>query len=416
MLCVHMNNFNPLRFISLFSGAGGLDLGLERSGWKGVFATDNDADAVASLRRNQGRRIRGGKFAEHAHIEHRDVRELKAEDLLAPSGARPGDIPLMIGGPPCQSWSSAGLQKGFDDPRGVLFRDFVRLSDECGCRLILFENVRGLLTARGADGEPGGALKLIRSTLWEHGYFSTVALLNAANFGVPQRRVRLFILGFRNCARPDFPEPTHHRHKTGELTFGKTWVPLSTAVIPAENLEENEWIRPTGKMAERLVGVLPGDGVKSAGKSETTRPGGHWGYMQGGFVADPNRPARTVTASSQQDWLRLDDDSYRRLCPRECATIQSFPKSWHFVGNRASQYRQIGNAVAPAIATTFGPLLARALAGAPHEDPQFDPTALPAHLQSSIDYTKREHRRNGESRRNAPSKRGRSAKPLAPSI
>ena len=396
-------------FISLFSGAGGLDLGLDRSGWKGLFATDWDQDAVASLKRNQGRRIRGGKFAEHAEIVHRDVRELRAKEILASADARAGEIPLMIGGPPCQSWSSAGLQKGFEDPRGVLFQEFVRLADECGCRLILFENVRGLLTARGPDGDPGGALRIIRSTLWERGYYSTVALLNAANFGVPQRRVRLFILGFRDCARPIFPEPTHDRPDPGGLSFGKYWNPLSSVLLPEHQLKEDEWIRPAGKMAGRLVGVQPGQGIKSAGKAETTRPGGHWGYMQGGFVADPDLPSRTITASSQQDWVLLDDESYRRLCPRECAVVQSFPKNWVFVGNRTSQYRQIGNAVAPTVATKFGPVLEQALAGTAYTNHQFDPAILPSHLQSSIDYTRREERRNGESRRSAPAKRSSSA-------
>ena len=392
-------------FISLFSGAGGLDLGLERSGWTGLFCTDCDRDAVASLRSNQGRRIRGGRFAEHAMISQNDVRNLTAADILTTVGARKGDVPVMVGGPPCQSWSSAGLQKGFDDPRGVLFRDFVRLADQCGCRLVLFENVRGLLTARGPHGQPGGALKIIRATLWKRGYYSTVALLNAADFGVPQRRVRLFVLGFRDCARPRFPDPTHHRSVPGEFSFGKSWVPLSAALLPAEKLKDDEWIRPSGKMAERLVGILPGQGVKSTGKTETTRPGGHWGYMQGGFVADPNLPSRTITASSQQDWIMLEDGSHRRLCPRECAAVQSFPRNWTFVGNRASQYRQIGNAVAPGVAAEFGPVLEEALSGTPYSDPRFDPSVLPARLQSSIDYTKREELRNGASRRSAPSKR-----------
>ena len=403
-------NGDPQRtYISLFSGAGGLDLGLERSGWKGLFASDLDADAVATLKRNQGKRIRGGKFAEHAEVLHRDVRELGASEILEKSGVRRGQVPLMIGGPPCQSWSSAGLQKGFDDPRGVLFEDFVRLADECGCRLVLFENVRGMLTARGPEGEPGGALRVIRERLWERGYYSTVALLNAADFGVPQRRVRLFIIGFRDCAEPKFPEPTHQRPDPDGFSFAKEWVPLSTVLLAENELKGEELIRPTGKLAERLVGVAPGSGVKSAGKTETTRPGGHWGYMQGGFVADPDLPSRTITASSQQDWILLDDGSYRRLCPRECAAIQSFPKNWGFEGNRVSQYRQIGNAVAPGLAEHFGNVLVKAIAGKAYSDPAFDPSVLPSRLQSSIDYTKREERRNGESRRSAPNKRRSSA-------
>jgi len=131
-----MNGVHEKNFVSLFSGAGGLDLGLENSGWKGLFASDLEVDAIATLKRNQGRRITGGKFAPGAQIVHGDVRDLSAAEILRVTGSRRGDIPLMIGGPPCQSWSSAGLQNGFDDPRGVLFEDFVRLADECGCRLV----------------------------------------------------------------------------------------------------------------------------------------------------------------------------------------------------------------------------------------------------------------------------------------
>lgn len=400
-----MNSGDSKGFISLFSGAGGLDLGLERSGWKGLYASDWESDAVATLLKNQGRRIKGGKFAEFAEITHRDVRDLTAREILSSAGVSKGAIPLMAGGPPCQSWSSAGHQKGLDDPRGTLFKDFVRLADECGCRLILFENVRGMLTARGPEGEPGGALRLIRSTLWERGYYSTVTLLNAADFGVPQRRVRLFIFGFRDCAKPGCPEPTHYKNDPNSFSFAKDWIPLSNVLLSEKSLRDDEWIRPTGKMAERLVGIKPGQGVKSAGKPESTRPGGHWGYMQGGFVADPALPSRTVTASAQQDWIALNDGSYRRLCPRECSAIQSFPKNWVFVGNRVSQYRQIGNAVAPTMAEKFGTILEQALTGETYNDSNFDPGSLPAALQSSINYTKREEKRNGESRRLAPSKR-----------
>lgn len=395
----------PNTFLSLFSGAGGLDLGLELSGWRGRLSAELDANSVATLQKNQGRKINSGRFAEYASILHADVRDLTADELLAQAGIKKGEAPLMIGGPPCQSWSSAGHQKGFEDPRGTLFADFVRLADACDCRLILFENVRGMLTARGPDNKPGGALRVIRSALWERGYYSVVALLNAADFGVPQRRVRLFIIGFRECAVPRFPAPTHYKRNPGEFEFGPDWVPLSTCLLAPSKLTEEEWIRPSGKMAERLVGIPPGSGVKSQGKKETTRPGGHWGYMQGGFVADPALPARTITASAQQDWILLPDGSYRRLCPRECAAIQSFPKNWKFFGNRTSQYRQIGNAVPPGLAQAFGDNLLVALEGPLHSDPKFTPDILPGELQSAIDYTSREEKRNGASRRRAPNKR-----------
>jgi len=279
-------------FISLFAGAGGLDLGLERAGWSCLYGVDSDPEAVETLKLNQSR-----DFGQGALFECADVRDLTGSDILAKIGRDRGDIPLMAGGPPCQSWSSGGKQRGFDDPRGKLFSDFVRLSDECGCRIIVFENVRGMLTARGPKGEPGEALRIIRETLYERGYRSEVRLLNAADYGVPQRRVRLIIVAYRGVAKPEFPEGTHVKADYCEL-FGNPWRRLADVLSATEPIHKSDLIRPSGEMAIRLRGLQPGQGAKSAGKRETTRPGGHWGYLQGGFVADPNMPARTVTASS----------------------------------------------------------------------------------------------------------------------
>ncbi len=380
-------------FISLFAGAGGLDLGLERAGWSCLYGVDSDPNAVATLRANQGR-----NFGADALFECADVRELRGEDLLARIGRKRGEVPLMAGGPPCQSWSSAGKQLGFDDPRGKLFRDFVRLSDECGCRVIVFENVRGMLTARGPGGEPGEALRIIRETLHERGYRSEVDLLNAADYGVPQRRFRLFIVAYRDAARPRFPVPIYAKPEDCGL-FQKPWRRLSEVLAEAGPPPPEDVIRPTGEMAKRLRGLKPGQGAKSPGKRETTRPGGHWGYLQGGFVADPELPARTVTASSQQDWLMLEDGSHRRLTPRECSLIQTFPPDWKFVGNRAAQYRLVGNAVPPLLAAALGPALAAMLEGEIDRSP-FD-FGLPPALESAIRYTKREEQRNGASRKAA---------------
>lgn len=391
-----------LRFVSLFSGAGGLDLGLENAGWECLYAADNEPAAVASLKLNQ----QAGALAQ-AVIENADVRQLTGLEILEKVGKKKGDIPLMAGGPPCQSWSSAGHQKGFDDPRGVLFRDFLRIADECGCRLVVFENVRGLLTARGPNGVPGEALEIIRKEMLSYGYSSSVSLLNAADHGVPQRRNRLIIYGFRNIAEPQFPTPTHTKTEPDELNLLPPWRTLGEVLKSLSDLAPDEIIRPSKSIASRLKGIMPGDGIKSVGKKESTRPGGHWGYLQGGFVTDPSTPARTVTASSQQDWIRLADGSYRRLCPRECAAIQSFPDDWRFEGNNSKQYRLIGNAVPPLLAQALGEELAQAVKqGRPkNKKNSTELLKLPKRLIEAIEYTKKEERRNGESRRSAPNRR-----------
>ena len=399
-------NRQGAKFVSLFSGAGGLDLGLEMAGWQTAYASDADPAAVETLKANAGTDIGGGRKAfEHACLELADVRTLRATDILAKSGAARGDIQFLAGGPPCQSWSSAGHQLGFDDPRGRLFDDFVRLAAGLDVRWLMAENVRGLLTARGPDGQPGSALEHIRKILLKSGFQTNIALLNAADFGVPQRRVRLFIIGYRVGDAPPFPALTHMKQPVGKAILD--WVPLSGALARTGSLDKGEIIRPSGKLAQELEGIAPGSGVKSPGKAERTRPGGHWGYKQGAFVADPARPARTVTASAQQDWIRDPVEGLRRLCSRECAAIQSFPPEWKFAGNLAAKYRLIGNAVSPLLAKAIGgKLLDFTEQSQKATAARLDMIVpLPEKLAGHIRYTAREEASNGKSRREAPRRR-----------
>ncbi len=320
------------------------------------------------------------------------------------SGLRRGDVPLLVGGPPCQSWSSAGRQEGFDDPRGKLFSDFVRLADELDTRWIMFENVRGLLTTRGPDGRPGSALAMIRLHLLAQDYQTGVSLVNAADYGVGQRRVRLIVFGYRSGDDLVFPAPTHSKDGEGICP----WVTLNDVLDAITPPSESEIIRPSGLLAHQLHPLPPGTGVKSPGKRETTRPGGHWGYKQGAFVTDPDKPARTITANAQQDWLRDPKHGLRRLSPRECAAIQSFPADWAFAGKRTDQYRLIGNAVPPKLGETIGTALLPH-AASDHSVPvmRHHLTPLRASLVSAIRYTEREESRNGASRRDAPNRRAR---------
>ena len=386
-------------FISVFSGAGGLDLGLELAGWNCLYATDHDPAAVETLNKNRGYSLGQGRTAlESTTIEGADIRLVSGRDVLSKLGASRGQVPLLAGGPPCQSWSSGGLQKGFEDPRGRLVEDYLRIAAEIDTRWLLLENVRGLLTARGNDGVPGSALAQVRRALYDRGWHSRVELVNAADFGIAQRRVRLILIGYRLGDEPAFPVPTHAINR--ELTR-KQWVTLAECLGRIAAPSEGEIIRASGKMAQDLANLPPGTGAKSPGKREATRPGGHWGYKQGAFIADLARPGRTVTASSQQDWILDPTLGLRRLCPRECAAVQSFPDEWQFAGKRAEQYRLIGNAVPPELARHLGSALLRVLAQ-PTAVIYAPPSALAplsAQLQSAIEYTVREERRNGASRR-----------------
>ncbi|TCP93735.1 DNA (cytosine-5)-methyltransferase 1 [Sphingomonas sp. PP-CE-1A-559] len=391
--------------ISLFSGLGGLDVGLEEAGWRCLHASDIDPRAVESLKANQGFKLSEGvKFLEHAQVEQADVCALNGKALLDQLGRRRGDVELLAGGPPCQSWSSAGHQLGFSDPRGMLINEYLRLAGELDCRYILFENVRGLVTARGADGVPGSALAHLRDRLLDLGYHTSVELLNAADFGVPQRRVRIVVLGYRDGDAPIRPAPTHSK----ERALGtRSWQTMDEALCKLAACRDDEVIRPSGKLAAELASIQPGSGVKSPGKKESTRPGGHWGYKQGAFVADLARPARTVTANAQQDWIRDPKLGLRRLTPRECATLQTFPDGWIVKGNRADSYRLVGNAVPPRLARAVGEAL---LLGTCQQSVAEELCAktlapLPDKLRQAIEYTMREERRNGASRKAAPVRR-----------
>lgn len=385
-------------FVSLFSGAGGLDIGLEDAGFTCLYASDIDKSAYATLAANRDRR--SGHFAQ-AVVEHADVSQTSGSDILSAIGAARGEIPLLVGGPPCQSWSSAGHQKGWEDPRGRLFDDFVRLASELDVRWLMFENVRGLLTARGPDGIPGSALNLIRQKLLAAGFQTQVKLINAADYGVPQRRVRLVVFGYRVGDDMSFPEP--HKVK-GAADDG--WIPMRAALDSVGDLSPDEIIRPNEKLFGQLRLLQPGTGVKSPGKRESTRPGGHWGYKQGAFIADTRIPARTVTANQQQDWVIDSARGIRRLCPRECAAIQTFPKDWRFVGSRSDQYRLIGNAVPPSLARQIGTALYKHILEY-WDGQRVLPELIPLEpkLAAAIRYTVKEERRNGASRRAAPDRR-----------
>jgi DNA (cytosine-5)-methyltransferase 1 len=384
----------------LFSGAGGFDVGLERAGLHTVTALDFDEDCIATLRASQAERVPTG--VGRAHLDgtvllHAKIEDVTAADLRphgAPRGWRPD---VLVGGPPCQPFSSSGKQLSVHDPRGRLFEDFVRLATELRPRVILFENVRGLVTARGPLDEPGEAIQMVRDRFEAAGYGTRFALLNAADFGSQQARVRLFMIAVSAGAPPEFPAPTHGETPIASLFERRmAWVTLGDFLRARSAPTPDEIARPSSKLATALRDAAPGTGLKSAGAREATRPGGHWGYRQGTFVADPKRPARTVTGSVSQDWVRESDGSLRRLTWRECAALQGFPEAWVFLGGQASRFLQVGNAV-PAI---FGEVLGRVLLSACARRPKSAPASAPwpASFANAIEYTRREARRNGASR------------------
>jgi DNA (cytosine-5)-methyltransferase 1 len=384
--------------VSLFSGAGGLDIGLERAGWQVAVATDSSVDSMATLRESRDRAIavRGGRLTHLARTRllEADVADLGGLDLRparAGAGWRPD---LLAGGPPCQPWSSAGQQRGLNDPRGQLIGHLLRLVDELRPRFVLMENVRGLVTAVGAAGTPGEVLRSIQRDLNTLGYANRVATLNAADYGAAQRRVRLFLLATAEYDLPEFPEPTHDRHARHGR---KPWVTLGEALSALPAPDAQDVVVPQGPRAEALRSLVPGTGIKTGGKVMNNRPGGHWGYRQDSFLADLALPARTIRAASTPDWVQLPGSEMRRLTWCESAAIQGFPGEWRFVGGTTSVFQQIGNAVQVDIAEAIGKTLLDTLRrGVSAEPPRTPP--WPTELLKRVKYTEAEHRVNGDLR------------------
>lgn len=385
--------------VSLFSGAGGLDIGLERAGWQTVVATDKDPDAVATLRANQETAIpieghTTRTYLQDARILERDVHGLSAADLRPAGVKRDWRPSLLAGGPPCQPWSSAGLQRGFFDPRGLLISQMVRLTDELRPRYVLMENVRGLLTAVGPGGHHGEAIELLQKE-WENlGYAVRWGLLNAADYGAPQRRVRLVMIASADHRLVALPMPTHS--KDGG-SFLLPWVTLQAFLDELPAPAPDEIVRPAGKRSAELLQLTPGSGLRAGGTIEHQRPGGHWGYRQDCFVADPSLPSRTIRAAATPDWLHLPD-GMRRLTYRECAGLQGFPPDWRFPAKKDVCFRLIGNAVQTNMAEALGLALLNGLKPGKLAEPPAS-AEWPPYFTRRIRGARADHRANEASRK-----------------
>lgn len=388
--------------VDLFCGAGGLSTALEAAGWQTVAGVDIQRDCIDSLQANQSRRIAieqwpGRHFLDRTRLVCDDLKNITARDLR-PKGAplrwRPD---LLAGGPPCQPFSSAGRMRGLDDPRGQLFVEFVRLTEELRPRFVLFENVAGLVTAKCPDGEPGGILELVQGSFEDIGYACRFDLLNAADYGAPQRRVRLFMIASKDEALPQFPSATHSRSAFAELGDRKLQWPTLGEFLSARSVpDEVDVVLPSKSRATELCGLKPGTGIKATGIVEANRPGGHWGYRQDCFLADLGVPARTIRAASTPDWVLLDNQPLRRLTWRECAGLQGFPSEWSFSGTIASRFRQIGNAVQGHVARAIGRAL---LLAALNKQPTRPASASwPASFHRRVRYTAMEEIVNGAHR------------------
>lgn len=292
-----------MRVVSLFSGAGGLDLGFTMAGHEIVWANDIYEDAVETYRRNLG-----------DHIVCKDIALVDEADIP--------DCDIIIGGFPCQGFSVANVKRHVDDERNVLYKQLIRIIEAKKPKFFLAENVKGLTNlAKGA------VFQMILSDFRALGYQVDSRILNAADFGVPQTRQRVIIVGVRNDVdfTYDFPHPTHS--KTGADGLPK-WVSVSKALADIPDPDQ------------------PNDLPNHEYSKYKLNFNGYLGHRQ----LDPEKPAPTVTARGDNKGgvvILPHPNAERRMSCRELAKIQSFPLDYEFYGNRSSVYRQIGNAVPP---------------------------------------------------------------------
>lgn len=295
------------RVLSLFSGGGGLDLGFERAGAETVVCVDNDHESCKTLRFNRP----------HWEVFEGDIRDY-VPDV--------GDIDIVIGGPPCQGFSSAG--KGDpSDPRNFLWKEYFRVVDAVKPRAIVLENVSALTHAKNGDHLTG-----ILNAFEASGYHFTMGVLNAADFGVPQARRRLIVIGLRD-GLPTLPEPTTTgsprtvHDAIGDLE-GVPYDPDFSHMPP----------KHAKHVIERWAKLGPGEVDPN--------------YRRGRL--DPNKPSVTIRAGGgygpKGDHLAgfhppIHPTQPRQLTVREAARIQSFPDDWILKGSKTAQGRQIGNAV-----------------------------------------------------------------------
>ena len=293
-----------MRIISLFSGAGGLDLGLIRAGNAVVWANDIDASAVETYRRNIG-----------GHIVCADIKDVRMRDI--PDGAD-----AVVGGFPCQGFSQANLLRDVDDDRNVLYRFFRKVIAAKRPKFFIAENVKGILSLGG-----GSAMKKILSDFRRAGYVLDVHLVNMADYGVPQHRQRVIIVGQRKDIGETmlfrFPKPTNAKGGDGGLAPWRTIrEELDRFPDPDEPNDIRNHVYSAYKVAYRnFTGHRPTDPDKPC---PTVLARGNGG---GGVCAIPHYNGR------------------RRLTIRESAAVQTFPDDFEFVGAMNSCYRQIGNAV-----------------------------------------------------------------------
>ena len=311
-----------MNLVSIFSGAGGLDLGFQKAGFNIVWANEYDKEIWETYEKNHPNTI----------LDKRSIVNIPTDEIPECDG--------IIGGPPCQSWSEAGAARGIKDKRGQLFYEFIRLLEAKQPKFFLAENVSGMLISKHSEALEG-IKELFRNA--GIGYELSFKMLNVADYNVPQDRKRIFFIGIRKDLDFKFEFPTNTFQK---ITLGDTISDLKEGVLPAK-----EYNKTNGELCkipnhEYMIGsfssmFMSRNRVRSWDEqSYTIQAGGRHAPIH------PQAPKMKFIEQNVRVFVPGKEHLYRRLSVRECARIQTFPDDFIFhYKNVPAGYKMIGNAV-----------------------------------------------------------------------
>jgi DNA (cytosine-5)-methyltransferase 1 len=349
--------------LSFFSGAMGLDQGLEQVGFDIRLVCEVDKYCRQTIALNRPNIALIG-----------DIKNYPADDVLSYAGlTRNDDIDLIVGGPPCQAFSTAGKRNGFNDERGNAFLTYLNIALDIRPKYLIIENVRGLLSCpmkhrphemRGSDFPdltldelPGGALNFVISIIKKSGYSFSFNLYNSANFGTPQKRERVVIICSRDGDKPPFLVPTHSENGESGLKKWKTFRQATKGLTNHHHLTFPEKRLKYYRMLSEGQNwrSLPEELQKEALGKSYYAEGGKTGFLRRLAWEKPSPTLVTHPTMPATDLAHPEED--RPLSIEEYKRIQEFSDNWQLAGPLIEQYKQVGNAVPASLGRAIGLLI-----------------------------------------------------------